>query len=357
MRPKRRPLLAVPIAIAIAAAIAACSSGSSPASTSSSAGSSGAADAPSSVTVAEIVPNAAFAASYAAQGIGAFAAVDKKFNTNVKFIQLGTGQASVSAMLGGSAQVSVGALSSYLIVAGSGKKVETLFAPFIGGGGVLIGAKKYEASRGTDLSKFAGATFGYTREGSSSQLLMKLAAEKAGLNWSSLPHVAFGAPTAGLPLLEAGRVAVAAVDPTTAAVAIDSGDAYLILNLNDPTTADPIIGQQLGTVYGFNQSFITQYPALTKAIVAAFVQGLDAVKKDANDPAAVLKLFPPAIQTELSKGWAGSWALSKPGVMASDGSQTPQAVKDSVSFAQSAGLVSATQAATASSVVNNSFMP
>jgi ABC-type nitrate/sulfonate/bicarbonate transport system substrate-binding protein len=358
MRSTGLRLALIPTAVAVVSMLAACSSSSSPSSSPSSSVSSspGSSQSPSTVTIAEILPNAAFAASYAAQGTGAIAAVEKEFGVKINFTQLGTAQNAVNAMLGGSAQMSVGDLTSFMLLQASGKPVVAAFAPFLGGGGVLIGAKKYESSRGTDLSKFAGATFGYTREGSTSQLYMKLATEKAGLSWNALPHVAFGTPSAGLPLLEAGRIAVAAVDPTTAADAIDAGQAYLILNLNDLKTSQPIIGEQLGTLYGFNKSFTTQYPALTKALVGALVKGLDAVKKVADDPAAVLKLFPSGIQQELSSGWAGAWQLSEPGVIASDGSMPAQAVKDTVSFSLSAGLLTAKQAATAPTVVDNGFV-
>jgi ABC-type nitrate/sulfonate/bicarbonate transport system substrate-binding protein len=312
--------------------------------------------APSTVTFADIAASAPFAAEYAARGTtGAFAAVEKKFNTKINFTTVATPQDSANAMLGGTVDVSFAALQSYLIIQASGKNVVATIAPFVGGGGVIIGAKKYEQSRGTDLSKFSGATFGYTKEGSASQLYMQSVATKAGLNWASTPHVAFGSPSAGLPLLEAGRIDVAAVDPTTASKAIAAGTAYLILNFNDAKTAGPI-GQQLGTVYGFNKSFTTKYPDLTKALVQAMLTGLKAVKKVANDPAAVLALFPSDIQTALSSGWAGSWQLSEPGVVASDGTMSAQSVSATLQFTQTNGLITAAQAATASTVVDNEYV-
>jgi ABC-type nitrate/sulfonate/bicarbonate transport system substrate-binding protein len=289
--------------------------------------------------------------------MGAFADVEKKYGLTIHFTETGSAQDALNAMLGGSADMSVASLANFLKVQAAGKNVVATFAPFIGGGGVLIAPKKYEQERGTDLSKYADGTWGYTREGSVSQLLMKLAAEHAGLKWDDLKKVAFGQPSAGLPLLEAGRIDVAAVDPTTAGQAIDSNVAYLALNFNDPKTAGPIIGEQLGTVYGFNKSFVDKYPEVAKALVGALSEGLDAVNKVANDPAAVLALFPPDIRAALNSGWAQAWPLSAPGVTASDGSMPPKAVADTLSFSQSAGLLTPQEAATASTVVNNSFLP
>lgn len=344
--------IGLPVVLAAALMLAACGSDSS-----GEESASATERAPASVTFAGLAPNAAFAASYAARGTGAFDKVEEEFGTDIEFTELGTAQDAVNAMLGGSAQVSLAALNSYLIVEASGKDVVATFAPFIGGGGVLIGAKKYEESRGTDLSKYDGATFGYTSEGSGSQLLMKLAAENAGLSWDSLQHVAFGQPSAGLPLLDAGRIDVAAVDPSTAAQAIDNGQAYLILNLNDPDTAGPVVGEQLGTVFGFNKSFTTDYPELTKALVAALVEGLDAVKAVADDPDAVLALFPQDVQDKLGEGFARAWEFSAPGVTASDGSMPEKAVQDTLSFGTSAGQLTPEQAAVVDDVVDNSFLP
>lgn len=343
-------------------ALAACSSSSSSNAGTSSTASSGSSatattgKAPSTVTFADISPSGPFAAEYAARGsTGAFAAVEKQFNTKINFTTVATPQESANAMLGGTVDVSFAALQSYLIIQSSGKNVVATIAPFVGGGGVIIGAKKYEQSRGTDLSKYAGATFGYTKEGSASQLYMKSLVTKAGVDWASVKHVAFGSPTAGLPLLQAGRIDAAAVDPTTASKAIAAGTAYLIVNFNDATTAGAV-GQQLGTVYGFNKTFTTQYPELTKALVQAMLTGLNAVKKVADDASAVLALFPSDIQAKLSNGWAGSWALSKPGVLASDGTMSDASVKATLAFTEANGLINATQAATATTVVDNEFV-
>src|SRR5579875_2005482 len=367
MNKMRRTTIWASTALAALMVVAGCSSSSKTggASTTTAKGATGGTTAttattggpaPSSVTIAGLNYSAPFAAQYAAMGsTGAFNKVEQEFHTTIKFEQFGTTQNAQDAMLGGSADMSIAALGDWLVIDAAGKPVVATFAPVVGGGGVLVGAKKWEQSRGTDLAKFAGSTFGYTREGSASELYMEIAVNKAGLNWSSLPHVAFGQPAAALPLLQAGRLDVAATDPTTAAQLISSGAAYLILNLNDPKTAYPVIGEQLGTVYAFNKSFVDQYPQLVKALDGALLQGLNAVKAVSSNPSSVLALFPSNIQQALSSGFSEAWPLSAPGVDASDGTMPDSAVQATISFGESVKQLTPAQAAVASNVVNNSY--
>lgn len=343
--------------------LAACSSSSSPSAGTvpgstgpSSTPSASAGKAPATVSFTETIPTAPFAFLYAAEGsTGAFAAVEKQFNTKIEFTKIANPADAAGAMISGSVTVSFAGLQNYLIAQAAGKDVVAAFTGAVGAPGVLIAPKKYEASRGTDLAKFAGGTFGYTKEGSGSQFNTKFAAEKAGLDWTKVKHVAFGSPSAALPLLQTGRLDVAAVDPTTAIQAINAGAAYLLLNFSDAKAAGQL-ALQLGTVWAFNKSFTTQYPELTKALVQAMLTGLNAVKKAADDPAAVLALFPTATQTALSKGWTDAWALSKAAIVASDGTLPADAVTATVDFQKSNGILTAAQAATASTVIDNDFV-
>jgi NitT/TauT family transport system substrate-binding protein len=311
---------------------------------------------PDKVTIADIVPTAPFAARYAAMGMGAFDDVEKQFDLDIEFVEFGNGTDTLNAMLGGSADMASSAATGFIKAQGAGKDVTTVFAPFIGGGSMLIGAKKYEADRGTDLKKYDGATFGYTREGSSSQLYTAQAVTSVGLDWAKQGHVAFGQVSAAIPLLEAGRADVVTTDPSTSAQAMNSGVGYLILNTNDKATAEPLIGLQLGSLYGFNKSFVTKYPEVTQALTDAFMKGLAAVKKAGNDPAAVLALFPKDIQDKLRDGWDQAWPLTAPGVLASDGSTPDKALQDTVKLTETAGLLTAEEAQAATKVVDNSFV-
>lgn len=312
---------------------------------------------PDTVTLADFTPSSAFAAQYAAFGkTGAMKAVEKKFKTTVKVTTFTSNADSMSAMLGGNADFTCNSLTAFGTVAAAGKAVTVAFAPFIGGGGVLIGAKKYEKSRGSDLAKYAGSTFGFTRVGSASQVLLKLSAERAGLDFSKEKQIAFGTPPAGIGVLQSGRADLVAVDPTTAGAAIDAGTAYLILNWNDPKTAYPVVGEQITNAYGFNTAFVKKYPALSKALIQALVTGLDAVKKVANKPAKVLKLFPADIQAQVKNGWTTAWKLSVPGIVANDGTISGRGLNDTLTFNQTAGLLTPAALAAVPKLIDNSLV-
>ena len=316
--------------------------------------------APKEIRLADIFPNASFAVRYAAMGIGAFDKVEKQFGLKINITEAAAPRDTLLTMVGGQADVSVSSLIPYLQVEQGGQHVAGTFAPFLGGGGVLVGLKKYEADRGTNLAKYKGSIMGYTREGSNSQLLLQLACENSGMVWADQKKIAlaFGATTAALPLLQAGKVDLIATDPTTAVAAIDAGVAYLVLNFNDPKTATSLVGYQIGTVYAFNQSFVDKYPEVTAAFTAALGKGLQAINAVGDDAAKVLALFPASIQKQLADGWAKQWALVAPGIMGTDGSIPQKYIDETVRFGVKTGQLTPAQSATdvVSAVIDNSFI-
>ena len=314
--------------------------------------------APTEIRVADIFTNAAFIVRYAAEGIGAFAEVEKKFGLKIKVTEAASPRDTLLTMVGGQADVSVSSLIPYLQVQQGGQKVKGVFAPFLGGGGVLVGLKKYEKDRGTNLALYKGSIMGYTREGSNSQLLMQLASENSGLVWADQKKnaIAFGTTSAALPLLQAGKVDLIATDPTTAVAAIDAGVAYLVLNFLDPKTATPLVGYQIGTVYAFNQSFVDKYPEVTYAFTAAMGKGLQAINAVGDDAAKVLALFPKDTQKLLADGWAKQWALVAPGILGTDGTTGDRYIDDTVRFGVKTGQLTPAQAAVSRDVIDMSFI-
>jgi NitT/TauT family transport system substrate-binding protein len=110
--------------------------------------------------------------------------IEKKYNTKFSYQPFSKGSDALTALLGGSVQICNCAFTTALKGAIAGKAVNYFGNIFNGAGNVIVGAKKYEASRCTDISKYSGATFGYTSEGSTSQAFLKKAAEHAGLDWA-----------------------------------------------------------------------------------------------------------------------------------------------------------------------------
>jgi hypothetical protein len=86
------------------------------------------------------------------------------------------------------------------------------------------------------------------------------------------------------------------------------------------------------------------------------VKSLKAIQAVATDPAKVLALFPQQDQGPLAKGWADSWPLVAPAIVANDGTLSDKAVTDSLAFSQKFSLLSSADATSARAMFNNSFV-
>jgi NitT/TauT family transport system substrate-binding protein len=312
--------------------------------------------APSTVVFADNHPINVLAVRPVAEGINAFADLEKKCNTKVKIVEYGNGSDVMNALVGGQADIGDSSATSFAKAEAKGKKMQVVFAAFVGGGAVLIGRKKYEADRGSDLAKYAGATWGYPDATGSCTFISQTAAEHAGLNWADQKKVVFGSNSAAPVTLSSGRADILCTDPSTAAAAVAAGSAYIVFNCNDAQSAGPVLGELLGGVYGMNKSFVDKYPVLTQMLVQAFVKSLKAIQAVAGDPAKVLALFPQQDQGPLSKGWAESWPLVAPAITANDGSLPDKAISDSLAFAQKFGILSSADATTAREMFNDTFV-
>jgi ABC-type nitrate/sulfonate/bicarbonate transport system substrate-binding protein len=343
------------LAVILAAATAACSS--APASSSAgSAAAAGGCAAPSTVVWADNTPINVLAVRSVAQGMHAFDALEKECHTTINVVQYGNGAGIVDALAGGQADIGTASALSIAKIVVQGKQVQAVFAPYIGGGAVFIGRKQYEGSRGSDIAKYAGGTFGYPDANGSCAFMTQGVAQHAGLNWSALNKIAFGANSAAPAVLASGRADILCTDPTTAAAAVADGSAYVVFNTNDQGTAVPVLGLQLGSVYAMNTSFIDKYPVLTQKIVDAFYQALRGIQAVASDPAKVLALFPAAEQGPLTHGWDQSWPLVAPAITAGNGSMPQKAIDDTLAFDEKVGLIPASQVPTIRELFNNTFI-
>jgi len=360
-RSKRVWLPSLVAAVSALALTAACSSSGGGGSQAGSTGGAGsgsttACTAPSTVTFADNHPINVLAVRPVAQGIGAFDELEKECHTTVKVVEYGNGADIMNAVVGGQADIGDSSASSFAKVEAQGKSMQVVFSAFIGDGGVLIARKKYEQSRGSDLSKFAGATWAYPDASGACAFLIQAAAEHAGLTWKSQKQVSFGANSAAPVTLASGRSDILCTDPSTAAAAVHAGTAYVVFNSNDSKAAVPVVGLQLGGVYGMNTSFVDKYPVLTQKLVDAFSKSLKAIQAVASDPAKVLALFPTQDQGPLQAGWAESWPLVAPAITANDGSMPAQAVSDSLNFDVKYGLLTQAQVGPATAMFNNTFI-
>jgi len=354
--PRICAVLAAVVVTATACGSAGSTNGASSGSSGSGAGSSQGCVAPSTVVFADNHPINVLAVRPVAQGIDAFGELEKQCHTTVKVVEYGNGGEIMNALVGGQADIGDSSASSFAKVEAQGKSMQIVFSAFLGGGGVLIARKQYQASRGTDIAKFTGSTWGYPDASGACAFFDQSIAEHAGINWAHQAQVAFGANSAAPVTLASGRADILCTDPTTAAAAVAAGTAYVVFNTNDRATTVPIMGLQLGGVYGMNKSFVDEYPVLAQLLVDAFLKSLKAIQAVSSDPAKVLALFPQADQGPLEQGWDQSWPLAAPAITADTGAMPPQAIDDTLAFDQKFGLVTAAQATAARSMFNNTFI-
>jgi ABC-type nitrate/sulfonate/bicarbonate transport system substrate-binding protein len=343
------------ILAAVLVTATACSSNSASDPGGSAAGDAGCA-APSTVVFADNPPINVLAVRPVAEGMHAFDPVEKACHTTIKVVEYGNASGIINALVGGQADIASASALSFAKVEAQGEQMQIVFSAFIGGGAVLIGRKQYEASRGSDIAKYSGGTFGYPDPSGSCAFFTQAAAEHAGLNWASQKRVAFGSNSAAPATLSSGRADILCTDPSTAAAAVAAGSAYVVFNTNDQSAAVPVLGLQLGGVYGMTKSFVDKYPVLTQKLVDAFYKALKAIQAVASDPAKVLALYPEADQGPLSRGWNQSWPLVAPAITENDGSMPQKAIDDTLAFDQKVGLLGASQIAAIRAMFNNTFI-
>jgi ABC-type nitrate/sulfonate/bicarbonate transport system substrate-binding protein len=201
-----------------------------------------------------------------------------------------------------------------------------------GGQTVLMGAKKYEKSRGTDLSKYDGAKWGFTKAGSQGEAECIAMAQKAGLDWKSQKGIAVGSISAFLPALRSGKADLVDMDPSSAAKAIDEGVGYPIANTQDPNSIYPY--QAAGMTLIAKASFVKQYPELTKAVVAAELAGTEKMRQNSADPQKILDTQSAEFKSTNGADWKTMWPLMVPAFTGLTGKFTDTVISQAESFAR-----------------------
>ena len=254
--------------------------------------------------------------------------IEKKYNTKISFESFGKGSDAQTALLGGSVQVNAGTGSPDMARAVlQDQKLVSIANIFTGSGTVFVGSKKLEKSHGTSITAFKGDTWGYTAEGSTSQVSLQKVAEHEGMNWKDEKGIALGSVAAYEPALTSGRADIVAMDPTSAAKAISNGSGYEVFNTSDADAYGPVVGPLPGNGITVTQDFAKKYPELTQALATAFVEGLLKVR-DVTDASEAYELLPAEFRKvhKNDEMFATEWALSQPAFAGTDGGYSKDAV-------------------------------
>ncbi|MFJ6567660.1 ABC transporter substrate-binding protein [Streptomyces sp. NPDC091292] len=261
------------------------------------------------------------------------AEIERKYGTTISYEPFAKGSDTIGALAGGTAQVCLCATVTALTAAHAGKDLKYVGNISLGSGLLAVGAKKYQAANGTDLASFADKKVGFTAPGSLSQVTARKAMTAAGVDWDKTKQVALGSGVAFAPALMTGRADLITASIPETMKTIDEGAGYLVTDLNDPRSAEPLIGQVLGMGVVVPNDFTQQYPELTQDLVSALVESL-AQLRGKSDGKAVYSLMPDEFKkVNPQDGFLRQWKYLSGSFATADGGFTDKAITDTIALA------------------------
>jgi ABC-type nitrate/sulfonate/bicarbonate transport system substrate-binding protein len=299
---------------------AACSSNNSSSTTTSGTGGSSSflpstlkGSAPSSVKIGLAGGYALnFAPVELAEGLGYYNQVAQRFHTSISFDVYGGGTTAEPAFLGGTDQFMVIGTNSWLPVVVQGKDQVGVFSEGEGLGIEVAAAQSDKATKGTDLSKFKGATWCQTGPVGTAHTAIQLISALNNLGVTASQIVSVGSVSAYSPALQSGRCEIASEDLISAASQEINKIAYVIVNTNDPATSFQLAGHQEGIPLTTSRAFANQYPKLTQAIIDATLKSLLYIQQNLDNANAIYNKLPAEAQSTYSLGtFAQAWDLFK----------------------------------------------
>ncbi len=254
-----------------------------------------------------------------------------------------SGADAIAALSGGSAQICVCGTVRAIAAIGSGQDLQAIFNPFVGNGTVLVGAKKYETSIGSDIAGYADKTWAFASEGGTNAIAAQSVAESNGLDWDNINYVTYGDVAAGIPTLESGRADLMAFDPVSAANAVRLGIGYIVANLLDPENPLLDTSSIVSTSVWARTDFVDEHPEFTQVIVTALVQTLLELQAESGSSGDILSALPADFQEAFDDPaiWDAQWAIVEPAINGTDGHFTDDNVTSALDEAVRAGAIPA----------------
>lgn len=293
-----------------------------------------------------ILGTSSWASHLVAMGQGYFDEIEKRFGTSFEFTDVGSSE-SLELLDSGAIDVLGVAFSTYATARLSGFEFIAIVEAYERPNIALVGRPEL-AGKGQDVGSFRDARWGHLAPGSTTEAVARAAATDSGLLWDDLETVAFGQVPTGVASLKADRLDVISVDVGTAGRLLSEDEGYLVYNSND----------HMETIGGgpiVKSSFADQHPDLVQAIVDASMKAMRDLQAVAEDPNAVLALFPPDYRRLLSTGFAEAWELTEPG-QRGDGRFDAAQIASSIEFLLDYDLVDAGQRERLSRLWENDFV-
>jgi NitT/TauT family transport system substrate-binding protein len=247
-----------------------------------------------------------WAPQLAAEGQGFL--TDELGDTKWKVTEFPGGGPMTTALASGDVDFALLPMAAVIALNAQKRDLRCVFTPSTGSAVVIIAASKLEKSHGTDVAKYDGARWGYSSAGSTGRVVLELLAKRAGLDWDKQNGVALGSAAATDSALATGKVDIVSSDPVSAEQAIQKGEAYVVVNTNDPS--DPAFPYaDAGVCLATSATMIKEHPDLVQAVVTAESKGLHSVQQHSDSADDVIGLFP----KDKGAAWsAGEWELVAP---------------------------------------------
>lgn len=253
----------------------------------------------------------------------------KEQGLNVEISDFKGGSQSLTALIGGSADVVTGAYEHTIRMQVKGQDILAVIElgryP-----GISIGVRKDRADKIKSAADFKGAKIGVTAPGSSTNMMVWYLMAKAGLKPDDASYVGVGTGAAAVGAIQKGEIdAIANIDPVMAKLQAE-GQIVLIAETRTTAGITKVFGGPLpAAVLYMKRDFVEKNPNTVQALVNAFYKTLKWLEKATPDQVAG------AVPEEY---WLGDKALYTAAVKASveaysrDGIVSAEGQKRSLDF-------------------------
>jgi ABC-type nitrate/sulfonate/bicarbonate transport system substrate-binding protein len=244
-----------------------------------------------------------------AQGIGAFAAVEKACNTKIKVVSFDAPQPMIAGTLSGQVHFAISNVQNQLLAAAQGQHLTGLISMAQGGNGIVVGKPSNSKTTGIQALKDypPNSIWAVTTLKGLSALVISAVNEKLGNDPKKLRLVQTGGSAIPSTVASGSADLGYVPSPTAAAQAVSSGQVREIFNASGADVFD-LIGFVPGWTMLASPDFVKKYPELSTQMTAAMIKGLQFIRQNVKDPAKVYAIMPASYRSATPQSiWESSW--------------------------------------------------
>lgn len=244
-----------------------------------------------------------------AQGIGAFAAVEKACNTKIKVVSFDAPQPMIAGTLSGQVHFAISNVQNQLLAAAQGQNLTGLISMAQGGNGILVGKPSNNKTTGIQALKDYpdNSIWAVTTLKGLSALVINAVNEKLGRDPRKARLVQTGGSAIPSTVANGSADLGYVPSPTAAAQAVSAGQVREVFNASGADVFD-LIGFVPGWTMLASPDFVKKYPELSSQMTAAAIKGLQYIRQNIKDPMKVYGIMPASYRSATSPAiWEGSW--------------------------------------------------